>query len=76
MKHQFDLLPAAFLFFLVIIGGLAMYLPQPLEQLPATFAPVEFTAVRAFHHDEVLGREVHPFGTARSTRKGDSQWGN
>jgi hypothetical protein len=69
MKHKSDLLPALFLLsFLVIVGGLAMVLPQPPEPLPATAAPSEFSAERAFRYVEVLGREVHPIGSAAHAR--------
>jgi len=45
MKHKSDLLPAVFLAsLLVIVGGLAMVLPQPPEPRPATAAPGEFSA--------------------------------
>ncbi len=65
MKPKYDLLPAVFLFsFLMFVGWLAMYLPQPPEPLPATAAPAEFSAQRAFQHVEVLGREVHPIGSS------------
>ncbi len=70
MEHKSGLLPALFLFsFLVIIGGAAMYLPQPPEPLPATVATSAFSAERAFRHVEVLGREVHPIGSLAQARE-------
>jgi hypothetical protein len=69
MKHKLDLLPAVFLCsFLVTVGGLAMVLPQPPEPLPATAAPGEFSAERAFRSVEVLGREAHPIGFLAQAR--------
>ncbi len=69
MKGKHTFLPAIFLFsFLVLTGGLAMYLPRPPEALPATAAVNAFSAERAFRHVEVLGREVHPIGSPAQTQ--------
>jgi hypothetical protein len=70
MKSKGNLLPALFLFMILVLGAsLTMYVSQqPPESLPASAPPAEFSAERAFRHVEALAREPRPVGTAAHAR--------